>query len=124
MHTKQKIAFLLADYAVRVIAARQFSELRKLPPIRSAEISDDAWIIARNIAFSVQGYTARIAYNAARAASNAGHKEGQSTTIAAIHTMHNAISDAPEHSIQALINTYNIDMRALINIALDPDRYW
>ena len=109
MNTKQKIAFLLADYTVRVIAARQLPKFAELEPIRSIETAAVANTAAYAAATSTAARTADAAYyaaNAARAASNA-------VVVANIIAIVKQTSD-----------NYAIDIRELINIAVDPDRYW
>ena len=87
MNTKQKIAFILADYAVHVIAARHFPELAKLESIRSVG-------------------TANAAYYAALITNYATDAARTATCAANVNVNH------------------IIDMRQLINIAIDPNKYW
>ena len=110
MNTKQKIAFLLADYAVRSIAARHFPELAKLAPIRSIKTADAATTNAANATDAADAAT-RAADAATRAAYDAAY-----TAYAA-----NAAAYAANYTTGVM---YANDMRALINIAIDPDRYW
>ena len=101
MWANQEIAFLLADYAVRVIAARHFPELTELKPIRSIE-------------------TANTAYTAAYATTDAAYYARNVAYYAALTA---AITADAANAANINVN-YIIDMRQLINIAIDPDRYW
>ena len=113
MNTKQRIALLLADYAVRVIEARYFPKFTELAPIRSIETAKNT---AKTVMLNSIRY--RISY--------ANH---------AAYGIYAIIDNYPEDAIGYIvevaihvtddnITTYPIDMRMLINIAIDPDRYW
>ena len=129
MRIKQKISFLLADYAVRIIAARHFPELAKLEPIRSIE-------------------TARVAYTAIYAIYDINYKYDINYNYDSIITViidvvdivrYNppTISDTAEvaeyvadtvayATIANIINSaeYVTNLRTLIDIAINPNRYW
>ena len=139
MHINQKIAFLLSDYSIRVIAASYFPELAELDPIRSNATSYGAHIaltkfyythsiarVASNAGNVVR--SAYAAYHAATdAASNAAYYARNVAYYAAL-TAARAATNAANTAANAATNTdttnYANDMRALINIAIDPDRYW
>ena len=112
MNTNQKISFLLADYAVRIIAARHFPELAKLEPIRSVKTADTAY------------YTANAAYAAANAARYAANAATHADAAAYADTAAAAAYAAYYAANYTTSVMYANDIRALINIAIDPDRYW
>ena len=131
MNTQQKIAFLLADYAVRVIAARFVPELAELTPIRSLETASAAYIYINNsVTYTNNHASAYTRFYAARAADNAANviRIADNAIYYAIRVTNTTITAANTTITAAdtsdIGNHYIIDMRELINIAIDPDRYW
>ena len=79
MNTNQKLALLIADYAVRIITVNRFVELPELPAIRSMRIAGDVAYAIRNVIytksppfrFTVDYYMRYAALTAANSASYA-----------------------------------------------------
>ena len=132
MNTKQKIAFLLADYTVRVIAARQLPKFAELEPIRSIEtaaVANTAAYAAYTTADAAYAaYAAYVAYYAAYAAYYAANAARAAYAADAANAARAASNAVVVANIIAIVkqtsDNYAIDIRELINIAVDPDRYW
>ena len=124
MRIKQKISFLLADYAVRIIAARHFPELAKLESIRSIETAAAAHaaVYAAAASTAYYGADADAAYYAADAADAAAASTVYYAADAdAAYYAANVAYYAANYTTSVM---YANDIRALINIAIDPDLYW
>ena len=123
MNTKQKIAFLLADYAVRVIAGRDYPILTELPLIQSVTTANAAFAASHDIfrTHTRKHSSYNTAYYAANTASYAIHAKLNNKNATYLNNAYRAL--CINATLAAACNTtfYRVDIRALINIAINEN---
>ena len=124
MNTNQKITLLFADYTIRIIAARIAPDLAQLKPIRSIESIADAYAFASSINFYVTFTDVNMSQNEINRMYIANLADLHYMTHSAYFNIYNAANAFYFAARNNNVDNYAIDIRALFNIACNPNKYW